>query len=74
MIYFFIDYLKEYFNKILEQKMSITAGINPNESALIKWNEFKMKKKLAAIVFKIEKVNGVEQVVLDKEFLKEDYK
>ncbi len=54
--------------------MSITAGINPNESALIKWNEFKMKKKLAAIVFKIEKVNGVEQVVLDKEFLKEGFK
>ena len=50
------------------------AGINPNEEALAKFNEFKMKKKLAAIVFKIDKVDNVEHVVCDKEFPKEGFK
>ena len=52
----------------------MNAGINPSEEALAKFNEFKMKKKLAAIVFKIDKVNGVEQVVLEKEFPKDGFK
>ena len=52
----------------------MNAGIAPNEEALAKFNEFKMKKKLAAIVFKIDKVNGVEQVVLEKEFPKDGFK
>ena len=52
----------------------MNAGINPNEEALAKFNEFKMKKKLKAIVFKIEKVNGQEQVVCDKEFPKDGFK
>ena len=50
------------------------AGINPNEETLAKFNEFKMKKKLAAVVFKIDKVNGQEQVVVDKEFPKDGFK
>jgi hypothetical protein len=33
-----------------------------------------MKKKLAAIVFKIDKIGGQEQVVLDKEFPKDGFK
>ena len=52
----------------------MNAGINPTEETLAKFNEFKMKKKLAAIVFKIDKVNGVEQVVLEKEFPKNGFK
>ena len=52
----------------------MNAGINPTEETLAKFNEFKMKKKLAAIVFKIDKVNGVEQVVVEKEFLKDGFK
>ena len=52
----------------------MNAGINASEQAMAKWNEFKMKKKLAAIVFKIAKVGGVEQVVLEKEFPKEGFK
>ena len=32
-----------------------------------------MKKKLAAVVFKIDKVNGQEQVVVDKEFPKDGF-
>ena len=52
----------------------MNAGINPSEEALAKFNEFKMKKKLAAIVFKIDKVNGAEQVVCDKEFPKSGFK
>ena len=52
----------------------MNAGINPSEEALAKFNEFKMKKKLAAIVFKIDKVNGQEQVVCEKEFLKDGFK
>ena len=52
----------------------MNAGINPTEETLAKFNEFKMKKKLAAIVFKIDKVNGVEQVVLEKEFPKDGFK
>ena len=52
----------------------MNAGINPSEEALAKFNEFKMKKKLAAIVYKIDKVNGVEQVILEKEFPKEGFK
>ena len=52
----------------------MNAGINPTEETLAKFNEFKMKKKLAAIVFKIDKINGQEQVVLDKEFLKDGFK
>ena len=52
----------------------MNAGINPTEDTLAKFNEFKMKKKLAAIVFKIDKVNGVEQVVLEKEFPKNGFK
>ena len=51
----------------------MNAGINPNEEALAKFNEFKMKKKLAAIVFKIDKVDGVEHVVCDQEFPKEGF-
>ena len=54
--------------------MSITSGITANEAALAKFNEFKMGKKLAAVVFKIDKVNGVEQVVVDKEFKKDGFK
>ena len=52
----------------------MNAGINPNEETLAKFNEFKMKKKLAAVVFKIDKVNGVEQVVVEKEFPKDGFK
>ena len=52
----------------------MNAGINPNEETLAKFNEFKMKKKLAAIVFKIDKVNNVEQVVVEKEFPKDGFK
>ena len=51
----------------------MNAGINPNEEALAKFNEFKMKKKLAAIVFKIDKVDNVEHVVCDQEFPKEGF-
>ena len=52
----------------------MNAGINPTEEALAKFNEFKMKKKLAAIVFKIDKVDGKEQVVCEKEFPKAGFK
>ena len=52
----------------------MNAGINANEETLAKFNEFKMGKKLAAVVFKIDKVNGVEQVVFEKEFKKEGFK
>ena len=52
----------------------MNAGINPTEETLAKFNEFKMKKKLAAIVFKIDKIDGQEHVVLDKEFLKDGFK
>ena len=52
----------------------MNAGINPNEETLAKFNEFKMKKKLAAIMLKIDKINGIEQVVVEKEFLKEGFK
>ena len=52
----------------------MNAGINPNEETLAKFNEFKMKKKLAAVVFKIDKVNGQEQVVVEKEFPKDGFK
>ena len=52
----------------------MNAGINPSEEALAKFNEFKMKKKLAAIVFKIDKVNGAEHVVCEKEFPKNGFK
>ena len=51
----------------------MNAGINPSEEALAKFNEFKMKKKLAAIVFKIDKVDKVEQVVCEKEFPKDGF-
>ena len=50
------------------------AGITPTDEASAKFNEFKMKKKLAAVVFKIDKVDGAEHVVIDKEFPKTDYK
>ena len=50
------------------------AGIKPNEEALAKYNEFKMKKKLAAVVFKIDKIDGHEHVVCDKEFPKDGFK
>mgnify|MGYP002623407851 CR=1 FL=1 len=50
------------------------AGIKPNEEALAKYNEFKMKKKLAAVVFKIDKIDGQEHVVCDKEFPKDGFK
>ena len=52
----------------------MNAGIQPNDHTLAKYNEFKMKKKLAAIVFKVEKLNNYEQVVVDKEFPKEGFK
>ena len=52
----------------------MNAGINPTEEALSKFKEFKMKKKLAAIVFKIDKVDNKEQVVCDKEFPKDGFK
>ena len=52
----------------------MNAGINPTDETLAKFNEFKMKKKLAAIVFKIDKIDGQEHVVLDKEFLKDGFK
>ena len=52
----------------------MNAGINPTEETLAKFNEFKMKKKLAAIVFKIQKVDGAERVVLEKEFPKDGFK
>ena len=47
----------------------MNAGINPTEEALAKFNEFKMKKKLAAIVFKIDN----DQVQCDQEFPKEGF-
>ena len=47
----------------------MNAGIAPNEEALAKFNEFKMKKKLAAIVFKIDN----DQVQCDQEFPKEGF-
>ena len=49
-------------------------GIKPKEEALAKYNEFKMKKKLAAVVFKIDKIDGQEHVVCDKEFPKDGFK
>ena len=49
-------------------------GIKTNEEALAKYNEFKMKKKLAAVVFKIDKIDGQEHVVCDKEFPKDGFK
>ena len=52
----------------------MNAGIKPTDETLAKFNDFKMKKKIAALVFKIEKVNGAEKVVLDKEFPKEGFK
>ena len=52
----------------------MNAGITATEDALAKFNEFKMKKKLAAIVFKIEKVDKAERVVLEKEFPKDGFK
>ena len=52
----------------------MNAGINATDEALAKFNEFKMKKKLAAIVFKIDKVDGAERVVLEKEFPKDGFK
>ena len=52
----------------------MNAGIKPTDETLAKFNEFKMKKKIAALVFKIEKVNGAEKVVLDKEFPKDGFK
>ena len=52
----------------------MNAGIKPTDETLAKFNDFKMKKKIAALVFKIEKVNGAEKVVLDKEFPKDGFK
>ena len=52
----------------------MNAGITATEDALAKFNEFKMKKKLAAIVYKIDKVDGAEHVVLEKEFPKDGFK
>ena len=52
----------------------MNAGIVPTDEALAKYEEFKMKKKIAALVYKIDKVNGVEKVVLEKEFPKEGFK
>ena len=52
----------------------MNAGITPTEESLTKFNEFKMGKKLAAIVYKIEKVEGHEKVVLEKEFPKDGFK
>ena len=52
----------------------MNAGINPTDETLAKYNEFKMGKKLAAVIFKIEKVNGKESVVVEKEFKKEGFK
>ena len=52
----------------------MNAGITATDEALAKFNEFKMKKKLAAIVYKIDKVDGAEKVVLEKEFPKDGFK
>ena len=52
----------------------MNAGITATEEALTKFNDFKMKKKLAAIVYKIDKVEGVEHVILEKEFPKDGFK
>ena len=52
----------------------MNAGITATEDALAKFNEFKMKKKLAAIVYKIDKIDGAERVVLEKEFPKDGFK
>ena len=52
----------------------MNAGITATEDALAKFNEFKMKKKLAAIVYKIDKVDGAEKVVVEKEFPKNGFK
>ena len=52
----------------------MNARITATDETLAKYNEFKMKKKLAAVVFKIDKVDGVERVVLDKEFPKDGFK
>ena len=54
--------------------MSLSSGINPTEEALAKFNEFKMRKKLAAIVFKIDMVDKKEFVVFEKEFPKDGFK
>ena len=35
------------------------AGITATDETLAKYNEFKMKKKIAPVVFKIDKVKGV---------------
>ena len=45
------------------------AGIAPTEEVLAKFNEFKMKKKLAAVVFKIDN----DQVQCDQEFPKQGF-
>ena len=52
----------------------MNAGINPTDETLAKYHDFKMKKKLAAVVFKIEKVDEVEKVVFEKEFPKDGFK
>ena len=52
----------------------MNAGINTSDEALDKYNEFKMKKKIEDIVFKIDKVNGAEHVVCEKEFHKSGFK
>ena len=52
----------------------MNSGINPSDEVLAKFNEFKMKKKLAAIIFKIDKDEGVEKVVCEKEFPKNGFK
>ena len=54
--------------------MSISSGINPTEETLTKFNEFKMKNKLAAVIFKIDKVDKQEQVIFEKEFPKNGFK
>ena len=50
------------------------TGIKANDETIAKFNEFKMGKKLAAVVFKIDKANDVEQVIFEKEFKKEGFK
>ena len=54
--------------------MSIDAGISPTDETLAKWNDFKMKKKIAVLIFKIAKVDGKEKIVVEKEFPKEGFK
>ena len=52
----------------------MNAEINLTDEAFTKFNDFKTKNKLAAIILKIEKVDDKEKVICEKEFPKEGFK